>query len=379
MTEIWYSTKLTQQTYQSLCFSLGELSRMSSSGELRLKTSELLEISNEHLNEMKRVWKTWLELPSLNSEWISKQRTTAFARDLNSHYGRSSYYQCLPPEHVSSAKQWMENGVFAPTRIPLVAENPTLTGCPKIWQDSSYSFCLDSSIFPFTGWDYIQVKRFGHCKSLVQMYRAYINNILERFKQTLTSGHISFKAVLENCMQISQYLDPDEKYDRILTSNLSDYIPLPHLLKLCSEKLNYSNSYATIVTETLNWTNFHPNADIELNFLNLTQYRERVIKDTGGSSLLKDFGELTFREYYDNTNQFIEFLRALFHAFLSKPIGTGPVRLPSFASLGNEYQLKLRDFRRNENRVAPFKMAVNCRRPTLIRGSERILEWIPMN
>ena len=347
---------------------------MPSSEQLRLKTNELLEIDDEHLNKMKRVWRTWLELPSLNSERISKHWKVVFEQD----FERWIYCESLPPEHVTSVKQWMKNGVFNVTGIPSVAENPTLTGCPIVMEGAPYFFCLNPPIFPFTGWDYIQVKKFGHCKSMVQMYRAYINDILERFKQTLTSGRISFKAILGNCMEISKYLDPEKKYDRILTSNLSDYIPLPHLLKLCSEKLNYSNPYATIVTETQNWTNFHPELEFCFHLLKL-KMRERAAKDTGSRSLPKDYDVMTFREYWDNSNQFIEYIRALFRAFSSNGAGAESVALPSFASLGNEFHLKLRDFRKNENRVAPFKMAVNCRRPTRISGQERLLEWIPMN
>ena len=41
------------------------------------------------------------------------------------------------------------------------------------------------------------------------------------------------------------------------------------------------------------------------------------------------------------------------------------------ASLG----LDLRDFIRNENTVFPFRWALNCRRVTMLRGFERILEW----
>ena len=354
---------------------------MLDSQQLKLETNGLLIIEDEHLNDLKHVWKRWLELPTLNSKLVGKERKKCFEKDTESVFGMYSYYMCLPPEHVSSAKKWMENGVFIDTSVPHVAENPTLTGCQGEVKHRPYSYyCMDSSIFPFTGWDYVQVKKFCHHDSLVQMYRVYINDVLRRFRQNLTRGHvISFKAVLGNCKEMRQYLSPEQKFDRILTSNLADYIPLPELLQFCSEMLNHSNPYATIVTEFYNWiSNFYPDADFQADFWSLQEMRERVKRDTGSQALLKDNGIKSFREYYNNNSQLIEYLRALFHLFSSQSTGAKVVTLPCFEKLGNEFQLKLRYFPRNENRVAPFKMALNCRRATMLTGHERILEWIPM-
>ena len=37
--------------------------------------------------------------------------------------------------------------------------------------------------------------------------------------------------------------------------------------------------------------------------------------------------------------------------------------------------LRLRNFTRNGNQIAPFKLLVNDRCPTLISGFERVIEW----
>lgn len=380
MTEVWYSTKLSGSTYQSLCSFLRDLSETTSSEQLKRKTNGLLVTEDEHLNEMRRVWNAWLELLVLKSSWISEQRKQVFERDSDSQYGMYSYYLSLPSEHVKSAKQWMEDGVFVATKASLVAENPTLTGCPKLMEGLPFSFNLDVSIFPFSGWDYVQVKKFKHCNSMIDMFRGYINHVLQRFKQKITSRHVSFQSVLTDCMEIGQYLNPEVRYDRILTSNLADYILLPKLLKFCSERLNHNNPYATVVTKTHNWIQFCPDADVEsVDPETLGEMARWVIKDTGNPLLLRDGGTMTFRDYHDNTGQFIEYLRASFYAFspMSRE-SKSTVHLPSPKKLGNEFQLKLRDFRRNENRVASFKLALNCRRPNMIVGHQRTLEWIPM-
>ena len=375
VTEIWYSMKLSEQTYQALSSALRDLSEMAGSDQLNQKSNGLFVIDESHLKELKRVWKTWLHLPVFKSDWLSEQRKQAFESSPGSEYGIYSYYITLPSEHVKSAKKWMKDGVFACTKAPMVAENPTLTGCPKILESFPYSLCFDPSILPFSSWDYVEVKKFGHCNSIVQMYRAYINDVLQRSKRNLDGGHISFKAVLADCMMINKHLPPKVKYDRVLTSNLSDYIPLPHIQQLWSEKLNHSNPHATIVTETQNWLRqFYPEAGVEaLNPATIATMATWVVKDTGSSVLLTDMGFMTYREYHDNSNQFMEYLRASFYAFTPKS-----TPLPSAKELGKEFQLKLRNFRRNENRIASFRMALNCRRACTVVGHERVLEWTPL-
>ena len=90
-------------------------------------------------------------------------------------------------------------------------------------------------------------------------------------------------------------------------------------------------------------------------------------------------------EYLDNSAEFIDFIRALFHAFSvgkRRYDDTDPIdipKVPTVKVLGNEFQLKLRDSFRNENRIAVFKMAVNRRRVTMIEGTGRVLEWVSLH
>ena len=216
------------------------------------------------------------------------------------------------------------------------------------------------------------------------MYGAYIENVLQRFKQKLSTKHISFQVVLGNCMDIEQFLEPGVKYDRILTSNLIDYIPIPRLLKLCSRKLNHCNPSATIVTETQNWVpDFCPDAcaaAITIKSL-LFELIETTLEDTHNSSLLANENVTSVQEYLDNSAQFLEYLRASFYArHLAEEESREykHCKLPFLKELGNDFQLRLRDFIRNENRLVFFKQAMNCRRVTMVTGKERSLEWVPL-
>ena len=384
MTEIWYSILLSDQTYTSLCTCLQELIHVACSEVLSLNTSGLLVLDDNHLTELKSVWKMWLDLNVRKTIWIQKQRIQEMNGDPQSSFGKIAYYNCIPTEHVKSAKKWMEGGIFSQAKLPLVAENPTLTGSQIMSPSDLLSYSCPSSVLPFTGWDYLEVKKFMHCNSLVTMYGAYIENVLQRFKQKLSTKHISFQVVLGNCMDIEQFLEPGVKYDRILTSNLIDYIPIPRLLKLCSRKLNHCNPSATIVTETQNWVpDFCPDAcaaAITIKSL-LFELIETTLEDTHNSSLLANENVTSVQEYLDNSAQFLEYLRASFYArHLAEEESREykHCKLPFLKELGNDFQLRLRDFIRNENRLVFFKQAMNCRRVTMVTGKERSLEWVPL-
>jgi hypothetical protein len=92
-----------------------------------------------------------------------------------------------------------------------------------------------------------------------------------------------------------------------------------------------------------------------------------MIQDTK-DPLLREGGQTNFREYLDNSHEWQDYLRALFYAYHKRSeSGTSP-KLPNFKQLGNEFQLRLRDGFRNENRIVFFKLAVNRRRVSMSRS-----------
>ena len=284
----------------------------------------------------------------------------------------------------------MEDGLFLRSGMPAFAENPTLTGydIKKGRPAYSYSYCIDSALLPFIGWDYLEVKKFKHANSLITMYGAYVENVLRAVMRKLSKKQVYFQVILCDCMVIEQYVEKETKYDRILTSNLMDYIFLPRLLQISSRKLNHENPFATIVTETQNWIrDFCPEANVEASMTQFSkgiQLTKRALEDIKNPRQLvsgNGFSGNGFREYLDNSAEFMDFIRALFHAYSIRKgryddaDSTEKPKIPTVKTLGNEFQLKLRDGFRNENRVAVFKMAVNRRRVTMINGIQRVLEW----
>ena len=281
----------------------------------------------------------------------------------------------------------MEDCLFKRIQTPAFAENPTLTGYNVFRRDQSYSYCIPSDVLPFTGWDYVEVKKFKHANSLVTMYGAYIENILRMVTRKLSRKLVRFEILLCDCMALDEFIEKEAKYDRILTTNLMDYIILPDLLEICSRNLNHGNPFATIVTESQNWTrDFYPEADVtgivnevgECLKLSNTAY-----KDTKNLRQVQD-GGTGLREYLENSSKFIDFIRALFYThamrkkFKQEDGHAEFPAIPTVKGLGKEFQLQQRDGFRNENRIAPFKMAVNRRRVTMITGLDRIIEWVPL-
>ena len=101
---------------------------------------------------------------------------------------------------------------------------------------------------------------------------------------------------------------------------------------------------------------------------------ELAVRDTGDPALATR-GGTAFREYVDNSHEFQDYLRSLFYAH-QKREGFDSSDLPIFKKLGNEFQLRLRDCFRNENRIVFFRQAVNRRRVTSVSGHERYMEWV---
>ncbi|XP_028390689.1 uncharacterized protein LOC114515601 [Dendronephthya gigantea] len=378
VTEIWYSLSLSEKTYNYLHQTLQGLLRLQSAEDMKTATDGIIHLNEEHFRKFRDVWARWLEMRVEGTSHIRKQREKAMNADLGSFGGRINYYNCIPKEHVPSAMEYMEKGVFNRTQNCSFAENPTLTGPPMFGNDLTY--CCPTSVLPFVGWDYVEVEKSTYSKSLVTMFGNYIEEKLERFMEKLAARQVRFDIILGNCMNIEEFLTEEEKYDRIFTSNLMDYILLPELLRLYSGRLNRNNPHTTLITETQNWVNFCPAADVDSMsiFEQRASFGETALRDTNDPKFANDVGT-TFREYLDNSRELQDYLRALFYADRKRQkCGTStPSKVPNFRELGNEFQLRLRDGFRNENRIVFLKPAVNRRRVTMITGLERNMEWVP--
>ena len=203
-------------------------------------TCGLITLKNaNHFNELQEVWRRWLALKVKGTSNIRQQREGAMRADSGSFFGMFNYYRCIPKEHVPSAMKYMEDGEFRRTPKRSFVENPTLTGPPILSEDAPFTYCVPTSVLPFVGWDYIEVEKFKYNKSLVVMYGEYIENKLARFMEKLSSKQVSFSIILGDCLKIEKFFHKREKYDRILSSNLMDYILLPELLRWGIQNCDY--------------------------------------------------------------------------------------------------------------------------------------------
>ena len=175
-------------------------------------------------------------------------------------------------------------------------------------------------------------------------------------------------------------LPADLTYDRITTSNLWDYYTLTVLLTKFKGLLYKTNPYAVMSIEAINWVRNYMPEVIHLlpNMIGLDDLIQKALKDTRNPELANLSGMSAVVEYLNLTQQFVMFLRAsLLFPNTDEDLASlkGKKKIPSLKSLVASLGLHLRDFVRCENTVFPFKWALNCRRPTMLRGYERTLEW----
>ena len=145
--------------------------------------------------------------------------------------------------------------------------------------------------------------------SLTNMFSTYLSYIMNKCIDKLRSGRVKLEVILCDCMMIDPFLPVDLTYDRIATSNLSDYISLPALLTKFKGYLNVTNSHSVLMTETHNWVDDYPpevKADI---FMRAPELTPKAVKDTN-NPLLVATGHLTsLIEYHNIIPDFQLYLR----------------------------------------------------------------------
>ena len=385
MTEIWYSVQLSKATFESLRTSLDQLISFTSAQDLNSKTAGLITVEDTQFKQLQDVWNSWLGLRVEGTQWIQKQREKKIKSNLQIVARNAGYIANVPSEHASAVTKWIDDGVFKRTREPTFAENPTLTGVDLSSRYAPFSYGVLEELIPFSGWDYLEVKKFKSSNCLVTMYGDYIECILQNFMKRLSRQQVRFRIALCDYSHVKQHPEANTVYDRILTSNLMDYVFLPTLLKLCSQMLNHTNHHATIITETMRWSRdimLQGDITFPCNAMLLPRLTKIALEDRKRSFFPNDDG-LSVTEYLDNSFEFSNYLRALFYAHLLKKAEDGgstnkKPTSPAMKELGNEFQLRLRDCIRNENRIVFFRPAINRRRVTIVTGVERFLEWVPL-
>ena len=85
------------------------------------------------------------------------------------------------------------------------------------------------------------------------MYGEYVSHVLIKATLKLATGRVKFHFLLINYMEIARFVTQGSRYDRVATSNIADYVPLPSILDTYKPLLNVRNPFSVIITEFLNW------------------------------------------------------------------------------------------------------------------------------
>ena len=356
---------------------LHELIEASSLEEL---TQGRMKITQSHFQRIIEVWCTWIQLSSRGGDWITEARRRQF-EDPEAKNGMDMYLMEIPKEHKRSASEWFANGILLAnkSREVLPRENFTLTGSDFLLNNNrgAFSYILQSSVLPFCGWDYKEVRRWGYSACILKMYSEYVSHVLKKCALRMATDKVEFHFLLCNCMEITPFLPAGWKFDRVTTSNIADFVPLTQLLDTFKPFLNLNNPFAVIITEFLNWvqlTNLQIEAMTRAHFMPRgDSFRKKVLHDTNNAAISSSRGFQAFVEYHDHSAEFIHFLRA---SLLSHEIPAERNRRRKWISVADYNGLIARNFLRCRNRIVPSRWMLNCRRVTILNGYERAVEWI---
>ncbi|XP_038047661.1 uncharacterized protein LOC119721775 [Patiria miniata] len=389
LTTIWYSLHISKREYDLIKTSLDELIQMSAQ-QLSHSTRGLVTVQDEDLRDLCQVWERWQSLECQRDKKTSinlrKQREKVFEPYLVK--GVSAYLARLSPEDQKANKEWFDHALFVPTQTvkieTLPFDNPTLTGRGAHFEnvcyvtapvDCEFVYCIKESSFPFAVWDCLRVRENtpGSHSSPMVMYHKYVTNLLQKVKSLILQGRLLIHVSLANCLAFPKNHHQTlsmPNYDRIFTSNLADYVGFAKLLQTFKPLLDASNSYSAIVTESMNWIETVPGANITSPDSSMFERsKDLCIQDTGTYT----DGLNPVREYYDNTICFLMYLRA---DFMAGGLGIPPrEEVPSFESVKKYHGLRMRDFRKGLNKLVPFQYRVNARDLTMLNGYDRAVEW----
>ncbi|XP_038047619.1 uncharacterized protein LOC119721694 [Patiria miniata] len=399
MATIWYSMHISGSEYELIRAALQELVEMSVD-DLRNQTQGLVSIGEADVGYLREVWKGWLALKCQRSAGdsinLKRQRKEIFDGDTDFKNGFQKYLNRIPGTDAKYMEEWFQHGLFLPKDVDqscLAFDNPTLTARPSVGEASNetqqrlgvttpkeYSFVYSTRTdqTPYLVWDCLRVDELQSKRgsSVMVKYHAYVTHLLQKTIKFISQHRLVVRVFLANCLDFpNHHLTLGmPNYDRIFTSNLADYLGHCRLLKTFKPMLNSANKHSTIVTQTLNWmVCFMPEANVsEASFHDVASLSLMCQMDTGFSYMLSmDVGNQF--EYYNNTHWFLAFLRT---EIMAGGVGI-PVmdHVPKLSEVMQYEGLRMRDFRKERNRLVPFQYRVNARRITMLRGHERNVEW----
>ncbi len=391
LSTICYSLHLEEAQYNLLVSCLKALTKISGTALGKI-TEGVMTVADKDMEKMKQVWQGWLDLECRrdmpNTTNLHEQRNKTITDDPIAPMGIDLYRRQIPQEYVPSVDEWLQHGVFMPGgtaggKYDLRYDNPTLTGY-RIERVDNYRenprdygkfvYCVPCDMYPFGTWDYLKAKKFSDSSSLIDMFFTFLSH---RYKQTISAmlaKRLSIRIHLGNCLTMHDDLPSDVKFDRIFTCNLVDNVGTLTLTKAMKPLMNPDNKSAVLITQYWNWYNWFANAIVDNipHVMDGTYERclKAAAKDTEQHVPISRFW---IQEYYNNTVYFVHYLRADYMCCIKED----PTDLPlvKFQDVRHQEGLRMRDFRRELNKVVPFRLRRNIRPVTLLRGMSRNLEF----
>jgi len=122
----------------------------------------------------------------------------------------------IPKEHKKFASDWFANGILSPkeSRKELPRENFTLTASDYSYHRNKgeFTYILESSVFPFSGWEYKEVKKWSLSASILKMYSEYVSHRSAR-KMCLKVGDWTSQVSLPDVQLHGNYSVPSSRPD----------------------------------------------------------------------------------------------------------------------------------------------------------------------
>lgn len=257
---------------------------------------------------------------------------------------------------------------------------------PRQPKDSPFKYCLQGDVSPYRVWDYAEVRAVSYNNDLEIMYFEYIRNCINLTIEFIREKRLSVKATITEGRKL--HLNETECFDRIFTSNLLDYFGMHPLVRKFGPHLRRSNPHAVLVMETIYWIETvcifnegEMKGQVKLHKRDLYNGDVKNLKMQCRLDIFCNGGRLPeeapmynpiIDDYDFDAGNVIKHLKADYMA--SEKIGDAKA-VPSTKQIMECGELRMRDVRRERNKVAPFRDIYHGRQGGIPWIERRMVEW----
>ena len=403
-TSIWYSTQISNNDYQLLDVALETLS--TSEQSLSQLTNGLVDMSSEEVAELKEVWQRWhtmqFEVGHPDCILVYEQRCE---RQKHLHVSKTYTIDGVPAKQVASYHKWYDDGIIAPsvsTRDDLPFYNPLVTGrtgsdattpdvdYEKVFEDIDrtevskrktprefeFVYCLQTMAHPFCLWDYLDVEKLGFHMSITVQYHKYISSIVGRAINLIMKQQVSVVMTTVEFHELKFDDENGKKFDRIFTSNLVDYQELYGMMDFLGPQLDRDNPCSVIVMDALNSDYVSdPDGLIDQEELDLVNYCKRLSASTDEAQYGTKY-YVRLEDYGYDADWYVRWIKARFRVERQY---ASDASIPSSKTVMQHGEYRMRDVRKERNRVVPFFYQGGVRKVGVPARRIRTFEWVIAN